>query len=147
MKKILKLITIGILINMRWLLIVMFLLPGMQLNAQLLSIRDTTESKIVLSEFCKENKLSVDTLEQLKGIYFLYFKENYRIAMSMPEGRNISSSSPEAIEWQKNDTYCRNKITELLGKRLTTKLEDFIYDYNLKKREARIKELKKRNKR
>lgn len=132
---------------MRWLLIVIFLLPGMQLNAQLLSIPDTSECKIVLSEFCKENKLSVDTLDQIKGIYFLYFKENYRIAMSMPEGRNISSSSPEAIEWQKNDTYCRNKITELLGKRLTTKLEDFIYDYNLKKREARLKELKKRNKR
>ncbi|MCK9305773.1 MAG: hypothetical protein PHP30_04875 [Bacteroidales bacterium] len=147
MKKIFKHITVKILINIKWLLIVLFLLPGLHLNAQLLSIKDTTECKIVLSEFCKGNKLSVDTMEQLKGIYFFYFKEQYRIAMSMPEGAHISPSSPEAIEWQKNNANCMNKITELLGKRLTTKLEDFIYDYNLKKREARIKEQKNRKKR
>ncbi|GEM_PF-6755297 len=132
---------------MRWLITVLFFLPGLHLNAQLLLITDTTECKIVLSEFCQKNKLSDDTFEQLKGIYFCYFKERYRIAMSMPEGGHISSSSPEAIEWQKNNAKCMNMITELLGKRLTTKLEDFIYDYNLKKREAKIKEQKNRKKR
>jgi len=128
---------------MRWLLIVIFLLPGLRLNAQLWSIRDTTERKIVLSEFCKKTKLSDDTLEQLKGIYLYYFKEDDRIGMRIIEGGHYSSSSPEVIELKKNNANYRNKITELLGKRLTTKLEDFIYYYNLKKREARIKEQKK----
>ncbi len=136
-----------ILVNMRWLLIVIFLFPGLRLNAQLLSIRDTTECKIILENFCKENKLSVDTLEQIKEIYFFYFKEMYRIAMSMPEGGHISSSSPEVIEFQKNNANCENKIIELLGKRLTTKLEDSIYEHNLKKKEAIFKEQKKRKKR
>jgi len=112
-----------------------------------LSIRDTTECKIILENFCKENKLSVDTLEQIKEIYFFYFKEMYRIAMSMPEGGHISSSSPEVIEFQKNNANCENKIIELLGKRLTTKLEDSIYEHNLKKKEAIFKEQKKRKKR
>lgn len=131
---------------MKKILIVFAIFFSSTLSAQLNYKGDSLTSRIYAEKFCKANNLPDSVKVKLENILFTKHHTMPKGAVLSNATVSVSSVSEQVALNKQANVEFENKLETLLGKKLLTKFEDFLYNERELKRAQKLKEFKEKQK-